>query len=160
MCCYILYLSSSEVTQAQLCPSGNYAYNTGSCLTVESTNKQFSEARSTCQGTYNGDLITVGSSEELFVLRGYVRALGQQSAVFWVGYRYSGSNLQSVIDNTSAPNIVTSNIASNGIAGIGGVCLGLRQDGMFVNTLCTTTLGYVCVYTITSMYSFIHSCFI
>ena len=157
MCCFLLYVSSSDVTQAQLCPSGYHTYNTGSCLTVENTTRQqFSQARTTCQSTNNGDLITVSSSGELFVLRGYVRALGEQGAVFWVGYQYNGSILQSVVDGSSAPNIVTSNIASNGVSGTNGICLGLRQDGMFVNTDCTTTLGYVCVYTITSMYPVIH----
>lgn len=156
---FLLYLSSPEVTQAQLCPSGYHTYNTGSCLTVENTTpKNFSQARTACQATNNGDLITVGSSEELFVLRGYVRALSQQRGVFWVGYQYNGSTLQSVIDGSPAPSIVTSNIVS-GAPGDDRICLGLQQDGMFVNTNCTTTQGYVCVYTTTSMYPVIHSCF-
>lgn len=89
---------------------------------------------------------------ELFALQRYVSALGSgQDSLYWIGYSYSGGSFSSV-DGSTAPSVITDNIAS-GVTPADGVCLAIRvSDGVFIGTQCTSTTltGHICQYTVSS----------
>ena len=108
----------------------------------------FSDASSYCEQNNAGKLATFTTNGELSTVSSYVSALGSNGDHYWIGYSYDGAQLQDV-DNNVAPAIVTNLLVNDNLAAETGTCIAVKTNGDFFRMSCTSTLGYVCLFTLT-----------
>ena len=138
------------IADAGLCPGNSQTFTENRCLDVISdSTAAFADASSTCEQQNAGTLATFATDGELSTIRSYVSALGPEDSYFWIGYLYNGSLLEDINGN-NAPSLLTDDLDGNGQVEETGTCVAVGSDGGLISMSCSSLLGYVCIFTLTS----------